>query len=76
MPKDLLNDKSTLITWTNLDQVLCRHMESLGANELKPSDVKYASMNKVIISSSNGLSPVHRQAITWTNADYCQHDPW
>ena len=49
-------------------------MESLGANELKPSDVIYASMNKVIIS--NGLSPVHHQAIIWTNADYCQQKPW
>ena len=29
----------------------------------------YASLNKVSISSGNGLSPVRRQAITWTNAD-------
>ena len=29
----------------------------------------YASVNWVIISSGNGLSPVRRQAITWTSAD-------
>ena len=28
----------------------------------------YASVNWVIIASGNGLSPVRRQAITWTNA--------
>ena len=28
----------------------------------------YASMNWVIIGPGNGLSPVRRQAITWTNA--------
>ena len=28
----------------------------------------YASVNGVSIGSDNGLSPVRRQAITWTNA--------
>ena len=28
----------------------------------------YASLNWVIIGSDNGLSPVRRQAIIWTNA--------
>ena len=27
----------------------------------------YASLNLVIIGSDNGLSPVRRQAIIWTN---------
>ena len=29
----------------------------------------YASVNRVSISSINGLSPIRRQDITWTNAD-------
>ena len=29
----------------------------------------------IIIGSENGLSPDRRQAIIWTNADYCQLDP-
>ena len=29
----------------------------------------YASVNRVGNGSGNGLSPVRRQAITWTNAD-------
>ena len=29
----------------------------------------YASLNWVSIGSDNGMSPVRRQAITWTNAD-------
>ena len=35
-------------------------------NSLRLND---ASVNWVIIDSVNGLSPVRRQAITWTNAD-------
>ena len=35
---------------------------------LKPARI-YASVNQVIIGSDNGLSPIQRQAITWTNAD-------
>ena len=37
MPLDLTDDKSTLvqvITWANVDPDLCRHMVSLGHNEL------------------------------------------
>ena len=30
----------------------------------------YLSFNYVIIGSSNGLSPVHKQAITWANTDF------
>ena len=33
-----------------------------------PSSAAYASLKWVIIGSGNGLSPVRRQAITWTNA--------
>ena len=29
----------------------------------------YASVNWLSLGSGNGLSPVRRQAITWTNAD-------
>ena len=36
----------------------------------------YTSVNWVSISSGNGLSPVRCQAITWTNAAYCQLDSW
>ena len=36
----------------------------------------YASVNYAIIGSDNGLSPVGRQAVVWTNAYYCQLDPW
>ena len=28
----------------------------------------YASVNRVIIGSDNGLSPIRRQTIIWTNA--------
>ena len=35
----------------------------------------YASVNSMNISSSNGLSPVRRQAITWTNADISSNGP-
>ena len=30
----------------------------------------YASLNRVSIGSDNGLSPIRRQAITWTNAGF------
>ena len=36
----------------------------------------YASMNWVSIGSCNGLSPVRRQTITWTNADVLSSVPW
>ena len=29
----------------------------------------------VIIGLENGLSPIRRQTIIWTNAEYCQFDP-
>ena len=34
-PLNLNDDKSTLITWSNVDPVLLHHMASLGHNELK-----------------------------------------
>ena len=36
----------------------------------------YTSTNWVIIGPGNGLLPVRRQVITWTNAGYCQLDSW
>ena len=33
-----------------------------------PPSAAYESVNWVIIGSGNGLSPVRRQAVTWTNA--------
>ena len=33
-----------------------------------PPSAAYASVNRVGIGSDNGLSPVRRQEITWTNA--------
>ena len=36
----------------------------------------YASMLWVIIGSDNGLSPVRRQAITWSNDDLLSGNPW
>ena len=35
----------------------------------------YASVNWVSIGSDNGLAPVRRQAITWTNADLLSIGP-
>ena len=32
--------------------------------------------NTTIIGSDNGLSPGRRQAINWTNPEYCQLDPY
>ena len=45
-------------------------MASLGPNELThlPQCRIYTSVNWVCIGSGNGLSPVRRQAIIWTNA--------
>ena len=36
----------------------------------------YATVNWVSIGSDNGLSPVRRQAITWTNADLLSIGPF
>ena len=53
MPQDLTDNKSKLvqvmalwrqaavISWTNVDQILCPHMASLGPNELKAKHVCY-----------------------------------
>ena len=34
-----------------------------------------SSINKPIIGSDDGLSPIQHQAIFWTNDDICQSDP-
>ena len=39
---------------------------TIGVNSLRPSDT-HALVNKAIIGSDNGLSPVRRQAIIWNN---------
>ena len=36
---------------------------------ISPGSPIYASVTCVSIDSCNGLSPIRRQAITWTNAD-------
>ena len=36
--------------------------------QLIPPSVAYMSVNRVNIGSDNGLSPIRRQAIIWTNA--------
>ena len=41
MPEKLTNNKSTLvqaIAWAKVDSVLCRHVASLGPNELNQSN--------------------------------------
>ena len=47
------------------------HLHLEAANKLThlPLVRTYTSVNWVIIGSGNGLSPVWRQAITWTKAD-------
>ena len=44
---------------------------SIYSLELRPSD----AVAWAIIGSDNGLSPVQRQAITWTNADVLSIEP-
>ena len=41
----------------------------MAINSSPPKCCIYASVNWVCIGSDNGLSPVRRQAITWTNAN-------
>ena len=48
----------------------------LGLNAEQSWWPMYASAKWVIIGSGNDLSPIRRQAITWTNADLCQLDSW
>ena len=42
---------------------------------LSPVLNMYGSVNWVSIGSGHGLSPVRRQAITWTNADLLSNGP-
>ena len=51
MKLDLTDDKSTLVqVWANVDPDLCRHVASLGHNELI-SDIKdWIGPNKVVIT--------------------------
>ena len=51
-----------LSTFQFVDVLVCRRFDQL------PWHI-YASVNWVRIGASNGLSPVRRQAINWTNAD-------
>ena len=39
------------------------------------NDVAYMGLNYVIIGSDNGISPVRRQAIAWTNTDLLSIGP-
>ena len=58
-------NNSFYMTWNNADtnEVLLFHW------------CTYASLNGVIIGSGNGLSPIRRQTITWTNADSLSIEP-
>ena len=38
-------------------------------NSLKPGDIMYVRVNWVITGSHNGLAPVRRQAIIWSDAE-------
>ena len=76
---ELTDDKSTLvqvmawchqvITWTNVDPDLGRHMSSLGRTELTRWDwVTHICISKLtIIGSNRSLSPGRHRAIIWTN---------
>ena len=50
-------------------------MESL-TNTFKPEDTSIYQWTGVIIGSGNGLAPVRRQAITWTNDDLLLFRPF
>ena len=49
-------------------QGINNHGIGLSFSRTIPASALYASVNWVIMCSCNGLSPVRRQAITWTNA--------
>ena len=42
---------------------------NVGINSLRLCDADISQWTGAIIASGNGLSPVRRQATTWTNAD-------
>ena len=44
-------------------------------NSFPPSAAYMRQVNSVSIGSCNGLSPVRRQAITWSNADFVNWTP-
>ena len=50
------------------------HMCNISQSSFSPCHM-YASLNWVIISSGNGLSPVRRQAIAWANGDLLSIGP-
>ena len=71
------NCQQQAITWANVDPDLCRHMVSLGHNELtRWGWVTHICVSKLtIIGSGNGLLPGWHQAIIWTNGGYCSFEP-
>ena len=57
--------------------VLLYDMYSVSLNHLPMCFMHvYASVNLAIIGSDNGLSPVQRQAIIWTNTVLHSLEPW
>ena len=59
---NLIGKHESSMIWTHCTK------NTTDLNSLGPVTHIYASVNWVIIGSGNGLSPVRRQAITWTNA--------
>ena len=65
MPKHQIHDESTLgqvitwaITWANVDPVLCRHMASLGPNELIDTEnLEWIQSFSQILSENFLLAP-------------------
>ena len=51
------------------------HKKSSLTSLISPYSHIYVSMNWVTTDSGNSLSPVRRQAITWTNADVLSIEP-
>ena len=48
MPLDLTNDESTLVQVANVDSDLCRHMASLGHNELTHCHLEIVRRSSII----------------------------
>ena len=67
------SDRWKAIIWANDGIVYWCKYVFLGLNEFKHwSRVTHICVSELpIIGSDNGLSPGRRQAIIWTNAEYC-----
>ena len=65
------------IMWANVDPDLRRHMVSLGHNDVTrlPLVPHICVTECLSIGSDNGLSPIRRQAIIWTNAGLLSIEP-